>query len=476
MKNNASLVYFIFLVVGDFLALVAAFVGAYILRVTLDARPLIEAIPARTYLGVFLALLPFWIIIFGLLGLYNSNIYEKRFAEVGRLLVGSFLGLLFVIGYNFISTEPIFPARLVPLYGFLLAFIFLVLLRTLARFMRTMLFRFGVGITNILIIGNTSVAEELIESLASTRTTGYRIVAVVGNDHAAKYFPRIRPFKTFAEACKAIGSKQIHSIVQTELYAETVRNNEILDYAQTHHISYRFIPGNTELFVGNIDVELFHSSIPMIAVHQTPLFGWGQVIKRSFDFIVALAAIIVLSPLLLLVTLLMSIFDRGPIIFKQKRVTRFGSEFNIYKYRSHKNKYNGLTPEKAFEKMGHPELAQEFRANGDQLPNDPRLTWLGRFLRKTSLDELPQLFNILKGDISIVGPRALVAEEIGTAEAKHHILSVKSGLTGLAQVSGRKDLPVEERRKLDLYYIQNWTFWLDITIIIKTLRVLVTRG
>ncbi|MBI3624033.1 sugar transferase, partial [Candidatus Saccharibacteria bacterium] len=127
MKSNASLLYGAFLVMGDFLALVAAFVGAYILRVTLDSRPIAFAVHARTYLGVFLVLLPFWILIFSLLGLYESHIYEKRFIEIGRLFIGSFIGLMFVIFWNFLSVKSIFPAKLVPIYGFILAFILLVL-------------------------------------------------------------------------------------------------------------------------------------------------------------------------------------------------------------------------------------------------------------------------------------------------------------------------------------------------------------
>ena len=123
--------------------------------------------------------------------------------------------------------------------------------------------------------------------------------------------------------------------------------------------------------------------------------------------------------------------------------------------------------------MGKPELAAKYRENGDQIDNDPRVSKVGRFLRSTSLDELPQLFNVLKGDISLVGPRALVPEEIEEAKAKNNIVSVKSGITGFAQISGRKDIPPEERRKLDLYYVQNWSFWLDIIILIKTLRVLI---
>lgn len=133
--------------------------------------------------------------------------------------------------------------------------------------------------------------------------------------------------------------------------------------------------------------------------------------------------------------------------------------------------YTDMSPEDGFAKMGRPELAKEFRAQGDQLPRDPRVTPVGRFLRRTSLDELPQLINVIKGDISLVGPRALDAFELEKYAKKNLILAVKTGLTGLAQVSGRRDISFEERRKLDLYYVQNWSFWLDMTILVKTIRV-----
>ena len=139
--------------------------------------------------------------------------------------------------------------------------------------------------------------------------------------------------------------------------------------------------------------------------------------------------------------------------------------------------YNGLLPEEAFEKMGKPELAKKFRENGDFLKNDPRFSRLGVFLRKTSLDELPQLLNVVRGDISLVGPRALVPRELDKYDKKNLILSVKSGMTGLAVISGRKAISFEERRKLDLFYVQNWSFWNDIVILAKTVSiVLFHRG
>lgn len=457
------------MVVGDFLALVAAFVTAYVLRVTLDTRPLAAQVHAQTYLHIFLVLLPFWILIFALLGLYNSNIYEKRFSELGRLFIGSFVGLMFVVFWNFISIKPIFPAKLVPIYGFVFAFIFLVTFRNLARFIRTTLFRFGFGITNILIVGDTLVAADLIDSLYNSRESGYKIVGVVGNRHKIDHHSKLRVFQTFDDACKAVGADQIHSIVQTEFYSNAEKNNEILTFAQTNHIAYRFIPGNTELFVGNIDVELFRASIPVIAVHQTHLLGWGRIIKRLFDIALSSVLLVIASPFMLLIALLIKL-SGGKVFFKQTRLTRFNNRFRLYKFRTVRPAYNGLSPEAAFAKMGKPELSKKYRENGDYLTDDPRYGRFGRFLCKTSLDELPQLFNVIRGDLSLVGPRALVPEELTAYTKRHAILSIKSGMTGLAQVSGRRSINYDERRQLDMYYVQNWSFWLDLVILAKTIR------
>jgi len=472
MKNNASFLYSFFLVISDALALILAFVAAYILRVSIDATPIVNPVTARSFLLALLALLPFWLIIFALIGLYNRNIYDKRFSELGRLFIGTLTGTLFVISFEYFSLEAIFPAKLVPVYGFALTFVLLVLFRNILRFVRSLLFSYDVGISNVLIVGNTTSTQELVQWLSKPKVSGYRVVGVVGSHER---FPKTKHYATFTSAVKAIGEKNIHSIMQTELFAESAKNNEILTFAQNNHASYRFIPGNSELFVGNIDVELFQSSIPMIAVHQTALIGWGRIAKRLFDITLSTLALIILLPFFLLIALLIFIFDPGEVFFRQERVTRFNKTFRIYKFRSHKRKYNGLTPEQAFEKMGKPELAKKYRDNGDQLPHDPRVNFFGRFLRKTSLDELPQLINVFLGDISLVGPRALVPEEINLAERKHQIVSVKSGITGFAQISGRKDISYEERRKLDLYYVQNWSFWLDLVILFKTIRVVLTR-
>lgn len=473
MKSNASLVYNLFLMVGDFLALIGAFLGAFIIRAQ-SATPVAHPISAHTYFYVFLAVLPFWIFIFGLLGLYNSNIYERRFSEFGRLLMGSFIGMLFVIFWNFVSVQPIFPAKLVPIYGFALAFVFLVLFRNIARLVRTELFGFNIGLTHIALVGSNAMTRELIESLANSRHSGYKIVALVGDrDQAKKH--HLLSYDSFQEFLESAGESTLHGIIQTELFKNEAKNREVLEYAQTHHVSYRFIPGNTELFVGNLDVELFRNAVPVIAVRQTPLFGWGRVVKRLFDLAVGLTLLVISSPLFLLIVVAEMVSGGGSVFFRQNRLTRFNNAFRVFKFRSQFMRYDGTTPEQAFEMMGKPELIRKYRDSGDSLPNDPRITRLGHFLRATSLDELPQLLNLIRGDISLVGPRALIPEELSSYEKRHTILSVKSGITGLAVVSGRRDIPYEERRKLDVYYVQNWSFWLDITILLKTVRVVLER-
>lgn len=468
MKNNASLAFAFLLVVGDFLALLAAFTAAYILRVKYDPRPLIEQIAALPYFYAVATVLPLWILVHAFIGLYNHTVYEKRFSELGRLLVGSFIGILVVIGYDFVTDTQLFPARLVPVYGLFLGFGFLVLFRAFARLLRQSLYSYGIGVNNVLVIGDTATTSEIANSIADTAKTGHRVVGLVGRND--------KDFRTFASFEKALQKlkKSFDSIIQTELYRDQAKNNAILLYAQQNHVAYRFVPGNTDLFVGNITVELF-GGLPMIAVHQTALTGWGRIAKRLFDFAVSLLLIILLSPLMLLIALLVKITDpHGPVFLRQTRLTRFNREFTVFKFRTHKASINGIPDKEAFAKLGKPELYKKYVANGYTLKNDPRITPLGRFLRASSLDELAQLLNVLRGDISLVGPRALIPHELNTYEKKHAILSVKSGMTGLAQISGREELSFDERRKLDVYYVQNWSFWGDIVILLKTLRAVIS--
>jgi lipopolysaccharide/colanic/teichoic acid biosynthesis glycosyltransferase len=383
--------------------------------------------------------------------------------------------MLFVIFWNFVADKPIFPARLIPIYGFAFGFIFLVIFRNLARLIRGWLFGYEVGLTRVLLVGNTRMTRELLDWLAESRKSGYKVVGVIGAPKVTEGH-KVPRYESLDEFLKHYHG-ELHGIIQTELYADETRNSRILAYAQEHHVNYRFVPGNTELFVGNIEVELFRSSIPVIIVHQTALFGWGRIVKRLFDIFVGTFFLILALPLIGLVSLIMIIFDHGDPIWRNTRLSRYGTKIGMYKFRTQYHAYHRMSPEEGFAKMGKPELAKKFRANGDFLEDDPRISPLGRFLRKTSLDELPQLFNVIKGDMSLVGPRPLEPFELNNYDKKNLMLSVKTGLTGLAAVSGRRDISFEERRALDLYYVQNWSLSLDLIILAKTVRAVVgARG
>ena len=229
------------------------------------------------------------------------------------------------------------------------------------------------------------------------------------------------------------------------------------------------------------ELELIGNT-PVILVKSTPLIGGAKVTKRLLDVVVGgLILLFALIPMGIIWLIAKILDPKAPAVYTQTRLTRFNTPVKIYKFRSMKTEYSGMTPEDAFKKMKkqgivkNPRaLAKEYRKNGDYLENDPRITKFGDFLRKTSLDELPQLINVMKGEISLVGPRALVPGELKNYGDRSLLLSVKSGLTGLAQVSGRRDISFAERRALDIYYIQNWSVRLDFQILLMTIRAVIT--
>jgi hypothetical protein len=225
--------------------------------------------------------------------------------------------------------------------------------------LRRWLYVYGIGVSNVLIVGNTKKSIEIAEAIANTAATGQNVLGIVGID--SKDF---KSFEDFPDALNAI-TQPIHGIIQTELYKDQAKNDTVLRFAQVNHASYRFVPGNSDLFVGNIQVELFAGQIPMIAVHQTALIGWGRIAKRIFDLILSTIGLILLSPVLLLIAILVKLTDfRGPVFMRgtaQRRLTRHNNVFKVYKFRSHYAKYDGKTDKQVFEMIGKPELLEEYR-------------------------------------------------------------------------------------------------------------------
>lgn len=475
MPPRFARLYSLALVLGDSCILVAAFLAAYFIRTQLDIRPLVTDVYSGEFLLTTLLLIPIWLIIFAFLGLYTSQVYSKRLNEWGRLFVGTSIGILVVIGYSFVIDEPVFPARLVAVYAFIGSFMLLVLGRESLRLIRTLLFRFGRGISRVLIVGNSPATKDIANRLSNTATSGYEIVAIAGpkdvlpKNFSGKHYPNAE------RALAHLDADGISTVIQTDLYDSTERNQKILGATQARHISYRFIPGESEFYSGKNTVDIF-LSYPVISVYQTPLMGWGVVVKRVFDLTVTTLILLALSPLLLVVVLLQKLLNPGPIFYVSKRLSRYSQPFGLLKFRSMAPEFGGRDAAEEFRKMGRQDLVQEYEKTR-KVKNDPRITKFGRLLRAASLDELPQLINVLRGELSLVGPRPILPQEIRLYKGKNALLhSVKSGITGLWQVSGRSNLPFEKRVELELYYAQNWSFWLDIKILFKTIPALFRRS
>lgn len=477
MNDRWSQIYKVLLLLGDFVALFLAFVGAYLLRVRVAHKPLAESVYATQYIKIFLIILPIWLLMFAFLGLYRREVYESRLRQAPRLVVGSGIGMFMAISYQYFSLETVFPGHIVPVYGALFALALLLVEREILRWIRLAAFRYPWGVGRIMIIGNAETTKNLAHMLADTRRTGYKVVAIVGRKSSVPAgMGHIRHFSSIPSALKELQNLRIDSVVQTEWYQQPELNSHIVEAVQAKHIDYKFIPTHNAFYTNSNTVELFHG-LPTVNVHPTPLIGWGRIIKRAFDFFASLIGIILLSWLYLLIAITIKVTDpRGPVIFSQKRITRHGRTFKFYKFRSMKHKYSGPTAIESFKKMKRPDLIAEYEKYR-KVQNDPRVTFIGKILRATSLDELPQFFNVLKGDISLVGPRAFLPEELVLYKASPLLLSVRTGITGLWQVSGRSHLTFEQRLELELYYVQHWSFLLDLRILMRTVWVvLFNRG
>lgn len=470
MPTKNTKFYSLILILVDFLVLCLAFGVAYILRVQYDQRPLATEVYAAEYLRSFLIIVPIWILIFASLGLYQASTYNRRLVEWGKVAIGSFVGILLVIGWEYVSGDHIFPARLVPVYALIAAFFLIIFEREVLRIVRSLLFYFGKGISRVLVVGNSEATRDIADSLAETHKSGYKVVAVAGPKKVIPPGLDVRHFTSVDTALGQIQKLGITTIIQTDLYDSAERNQRILGAAQTHHIQYNFIPGESEFYAGKNTVDVF-LGYPMISVSQTPLIGWGAIAKQIFDFVASFILIVLLSPLYLILIFLQLILNPGPTFYVSKRLSKFSEPVGLIKFRTMGAKYGGKDAAIEFREMGREDLAIEYEKNR-KVENDPRITRFGHFLRVTSLDELPQLFNVIKGDLSLVGPRPILPQEVKFSPSRTALLhSVKSGVTGLWQVSGRSNLSFEERIELELFYAQNWSFWLDIKILFKTIAV-----
>ncbi len=457
----------------DYLMFVLAGLAAYFLRTSdfmAQWRPVFFSLnlPFEKYLGLELLIGFFLLLIFALVGLYSFKVKRGFWGEFSRIIIASSAGLIGVIFYIFIRREW-FDSRFLIFAVWVFSILFVAFGRILVRALRKfLLLRFGLGYHRVIIVGGNGVAEELTDEIKENPAWGYKL---------EKYFSDLN----LGEIKKTIQDRGIDDIIlaNSDLSREGIL--ELIDFCEQKHLNFKFVPNLFQARTANIDFDIL-GGVPLIELKRTALDGWGKIIKRLIDFLGAIFGLIVFSPLMALTAILIKIDSPGPVIYRNVRVGAKGV-FKTYKFRSMKIEFcTGFE----YDKDGQANLLENELAakqSGRKGPvfkilNDPRRTRLGNFLEKISLDEFPQFFNVLKGEMSLVGPRPHMPKEVAKYEKWHQkVFNIKPGITGLAQISGRSKLDFDEEAKLDIYYAENWSFGLDLKILLKTpWVVLVGRG
>jgi exopolysaccharide biosynthesis polyprenyl glycosylphosphotransferase len=449
----------------DFAMIVLAAMTAYVIRnvpEVLVLQPKLYTFNFDSYLKIVLFVTPVFIVIYALEGLYNIRATRKFWREGLRIFNATSIGLVVIIVAIFLKREW-FSSRFIILSAWMLATFYVITARYFLQIIQKWLLRSrGIGVHRVLLIGNNGKLSAISKIIRLNKNLGYRVVDQREDAH-------LKEIKETKE------KKGLDEIILCEPSITDDEQEKLIDYCAIHNIKYKFIP--TTLQTTKFEIGMLNGE-PLIEVQNTPLDGWGRILKRVFDIFASIFGIIITSPILILTAIAVRLDSCGPVIYKNKRIGNDGKEFFVYKFRYMKwdqcvtDENPNLKKALALEKEL---IVKQSVRKGPlyKIKRDPRKTRVGHYIEKYSIDELPQFFNVLFGSMSMVGPRPHQKREVEKYMEYHRrLLTIKPGVTGMAQVSGRSDLDFENEYRLDLYYIENWSLWLDIQICLKTVGVL----
>lgn len=453
----------------DFILLVLAGISAYFIRFsrfTTEIRPVIFDLPFLNYFKVLIIIAFLWILIFALSSLYSMT-HSKISKEIYRIFLACSAGFVLVVILIFFQRE-LFNSRFIVLMAWALAIIYVSLGRIIVYWIRKFLYSRGYGVKNIILVGFSKTGDNLIKEFFNKKYSGFKVVKRV-RDFSIETSRELSQFVVDFNKENQYKNKQIDEIIQSDPNLSKIETLRLYDFANDHHIVFKYVADLLEVKVLKTEISEM-AGIPIVEVKKTTLEGWGRIVKRFFDVFFSSLIILILSPVILLTIILIKIDSHGPIFFSKRddgspvfRVGQGGKPFKYFKFRS-------MIP--GTDNMRYNELSDKnIRKDGPmvKIEDDPRVTRVGRFIRRWSIDELPELFLVFIGRMSLVGPRPHLPEEVAKYEQHHRkTLTIKPGITGLAQVSGRSDLLFEEEVKLDIYYIENWSLLLDISILLRT--------
>jgi exopolysaccharide biosynthesis polyprenyl glycosylphosphotransferase len=459
--KRSDLTFSFLLIPIDYLMVLLAGISAYYLRFddnATDITPIMFALPFNDFLSIVLVIALLWIIIFAFTGMYSIGGSKRLSQELHKVFLGCSMGLVLVVILIFFQRD-LFSSRFIVLVGWIISIFYVTLGRLFIRWLQRSFYKVGYGVKKVIVIGGFKIADNLIYEFESKKNSGYKVVKRVRELNA----------DTWENLYLFIQENEVDEIIQADSNLNKVEVLKLYDLASENHITFKYAADLLGIKVLKTEVTEV-AGVPEAEVKRTTLEGWGRITKRVFDLAVSTILIILLSPILILTAILIKLDSKGPVFFSKKddgthlsRVGEGGKPFNYFKFRS-------MIPYS--DSMRYNELAQKnVRTDGPmvKIKDDPRVTKVGRFIRRWSIDELPELFLVFAGKMSLVGPRPHLPEEVAKYENHHKkSLTIKPGITGLAQISGRSDLLFEEEVKLDVYYIENWNLLLDLSILLKT--------
>jgi exopolysaccharide biosynthesis polyprenyl glycosylphosphotransferase len=456
----------------DFFAIMAAGLAAYYTRFhpgVTGVIPVQFPFDIDRYVSILIPVAAVWVGVFAVAGLYA--IHQHQLAkELVRVFLASSASMAVVFSILFFS-RALFESRFVVLAGFVFAILFVSVERVVLRGLQRALLSLGIGEHRVAVIGKNKTAEALVKEFQRKHRLGFHVHAQFDtyNDEVQK---RLRDL---------VRRDEIDEVLLADPRVSQEKTLELLAFTDTEHVGFKYTADLFATAIGRTEISTY-AGIPILEIKKTPLDGWGAIYKRLFDIVVSLLLIVLTLPIQIVVALALFLEQPGRVFYsrnpdgkKTLRVGQGGKPFHYFKYRSmvrdaHKYRFDPDFVKKYGNIRGGTPLFK--------LKDDPRVTPVGKIVRKYSLDELAEFYLVFLGRMSLVGPRPHLPEEV--AQYKPHqrrVLTVKPGITGLPQISGRADLDFEEEVRLDTYYIEHWSPWLDLYIIFKTpIVVLFRRG
>lgn len=457
-----ELIFALVLVPVDFLMLTLAGISAYFLRIgslVAEVRPVIFTLPFPTYVEFVLWAALGWLAVFALSGMYTIKSDRRISTEFPKTLIACTAGVVVIIVAIFLQRE-FFSSRFIIIAAWAFSVVYVTIGRILVLTVQRQFLKRGFGRHRVIIIGSDAHTEPFIQSILRDPKLGYEVIA-----HFSAFTPEIQ--KIIFEFHR---TQPIDALIQVDPDVDKEHTLSLVDFTEENHITFKFIPDLFNTKAGRVSMSTVAGQ-PLFEVKQTRLEGWGRIYKRIFDIVVSCVLIVITAPIMLAVAIAIKLETSGPVLFKRRddgspvqRIGQGGAPFTYFKFRSMYDKTDSLRYSEALqeynERKGSPLV---------KIKDDPRITRVGAFIRRFSIDELPEFFLVLAGKMSLVGPRPHLPEEVAQY-ALHHkrALAIKPGITGLSQISGRSDLDFEEEVKLDTYYIENWSLWMDIIILAKT--------